>query len=79
MGIGLINTGTSYVIISRPTHRAIKQECHMSYTSLAQSVVDWALSKVGCEYSQAKRTQENIFDGSSLSARAYSAQCLPPS
>ena len=51
----------------------------MSYTSLAQSVVDWALSKVGCEYSQAKRTQENIFDGSSLSARAYSAQGSPPS
>ena len=51
----------------------------MSYTSLAQSTADWALSKVGCAYSQARRTQENIFDCSSLVARAYSAQCLPPS
>ena len=46
----------------------------MSYTTLAQSTADWALSKVGCAYSQAKRTQENIFDCSSLVARAYSAQ-----
>ena len=46
----------------------------MSYTTLAQSAVDWALSKVGCAYSQAKRAQENIFDCSSLVARAYSAQ-----
>ena len=46
----------------------------MSYTSLAQSAVDWALSKVGCAYSQAQRTQEDIFDCSSLVARAYSAQ-----
>ena len=46
----------------------------MSYTSLAQSTADWALSKVGCAYSQAQRTQENIFDCSSLVARAYSAQ-----
>ena len=46
----------------------------MSYTTLAQSAVDWALSKVGCAYSQAKRTQEDIFDCSSLVARAYSAQ-----
>ena len=36
----------------------------MSYTTLAQSAVDWALSKVGCAYSQAQRTQENIFDDS---------------
>lgn len=46
----------------------------MSYTTLAQSAADWALSKVGCAYSQAQRTQENIFDCSSLVARAYSAQ-----
>ena len=45
-----------------------------TYTTLAQSAVDWALSKVGCAYSQARRTQENIFDCSSLVARAYSAQ-----
>jgi len=51
----------------------------MSYTTLAQSAADWALSKVGCAYSQARRTQEDIFDCSSLVARAYSAQCLPPS
>ena len=46
----------------------------MSYTTLAQSAADWALSKVGCAYSQARRTQEGIFDCSSLVARAYSAQ-----
>ena len=37
----------------------------MSYTSLAQSAVDWALSKVGCAYSQARRMREVIFDGAS--------------
>ena len=46
----------------------------MSYTTLAQSAADWALSKVGCAFSQAQRTQENIFDCSSRVARAYSAQ-----
>ena len=51
----------------------------MTYTILAQSAVDWALTKVGCAYSQARRTQENIFDYSSLVARAYSAQDSPPS
>ena len=51
----------------------------MSYTTLAQSTADWALSKVGCAYSQARRTQEDIFDCSSLVARAYSAQDSPPS
>ena len=51
----------------------------MSYTTLAQSAVDWALSKVGCVYSQAKRAQEDIFDCSSLVARACSLQRTPPS
>ena len=49
----------------------------MFYTSLTQSAVDWALSKVGCAYSQNKRTQEDIFSCSSLVARACSAQCSP--
>lgn len=40
----------------------------------ARNAAKWALSKVGCAYSQVKRTQENIFDCSSLVARAYSAQ-----
>ena len=51
----------------------------MSYTTMAQSAADWALSKVGCAYSQAKRTQEAIFDCSYLVAHAYSAQRTPPS
>jgi hypothetical protein len=46
----------------------------MNYTEIAQGARDWALKKVGCRYSQAKRTQEDIFDCSSLIARAYSAQ-----
>ena len=45
----------------------------MSYTEIANGARDWALKKVGCRYSQARRTQENIFDCSSLVARAYSA------
>lgn len=46
----------------------------MDYKQVSQSAAEWALSKVGCAYSQAKRTQERIFDCSSLVARAYSAQ-----
>lgn len=46
----------------------------MNSESAAAKAAQWALSKVGCAYSQAKRTQENIFDCSSLVARAYSAQ-----
>ena len=46
----------------------------MNYTKVAKAARDWAVSKVGCMYSQAKRTQESIFDCSSLVARAYSAQ-----
>lgn len=41
---------------------------------IAKKAAQWALSKLGCAYSQAKRTQERIFDCSSLVARAYSAQ-----
>ena len=46
----------------------------MNHTDIAKSARDWAASKIGCKYSQAKRTQEGIFDCSSLIARAYSAQ-----
>lgn len=46
----------------------------MDYTDISKSARDWAVSKIGCKYSQAKRTQEDIFDCSSLIARAYSAQ-----
>ncbi len=46
----------------------------MSYLDISKGARDWALKKIGCRYSQAKRTQDNIFDCSSLVARAYSAQ-----
>ena len=46
----------------------------MNYMDTAKAARDWAVSKIGCKYSQAKRTQEGIFDCSSLVARAYSAQ-----
>ena len=46
----------------------------MKYEQIAKDALAWALTKLGCRYSQAKRTQENIFDCSSLVARAYSAQ-----
>ena len=51
----------------------------MSYPSLVRSAVDWAFSKAGRAYSQPRRTQENIFGGSSLVARTYSAQGTSPS
>ena len=51
-----------------------REDKHMSYETTAANAAEWALGKVGCAYSQAKRTQENIFDCSSLVARAYSAQ-----
>ncbi len=45
----------------------------MSFSDLAKGARDWAVSKIGCKYSQARRTQETIFDCSSLVARSYSA------
>ena len=41
---------------------------------IAADAADWALSKVGCPYSQEKRNQDGVFDCSSLVARAYAAQ-----
>lgn len=46
----------------------------MNNKSIAAKAAEWALNKVGCQYSQANRTEEKIFDCSSLVARAYSAQ-----
>lgn len=46
----------------------------MNQMDTAKAACDWAVSHIGCKYSQAKRTQDNIFDCSSLIARAYSAQ-----
>ena len=43
-------------------------------TNVPQSAAAWALEQLGCPYSQARRTQEGVFDCSSLVARAYSAQ-----
>ena len=43
-------------------------------SNIPQNAAAWALGKVGCAYSQAKRIQEKVFDCSSLVARAYSAQ-----
>lgn len=41
---------------------------------IAADAAVWALSKVGCSYSQEKRNQDGVFDCSSLVARAYAAQ-----
>ena len=41
---------------------------------IAADAAAWALSKVGCPYSQEKRNQDDVFDCSSLVARAYAAQ-----
>ena len=44
------------------------------YAKVAKKAAEWALSKVGCRYSQAERAEEDVFDCSSLVARAYGAQ-----
>ena len=51
----------------------------MTYTTLAQSATDWALTKAGCAYSQTKRTHEDISDDSFLVARACPVQGSHPS
>ena len=45
----------------------------MTNQTYAQAAAQWAYSKVGCAYSQAQRLQSNVFDCSSLVARAYTA------
>lgn len=42
--------------------------------AIASAAAAWAVSKVGCAYSQARRTEKKGFDCSSLVARAYIAQ-----
>ena len=44
------------------------------FPKVAKKAAEWALDKVGCKYSQAQRDEEDIFDCSSLVARAYAAQ-----
>lgn len=44
------------------------------FSKVAKKAAEWALDKVGCRYSQADRTKNDVFDCSSLVARAYSAQ-----
>lgn len=46
----------------------------MNDQTIAANAMKWAMSKVGCAYSQPRRTEENSFDCSSLVARAYAAQ-----
>lgn len=46
----------------------------MNSRDISAKAAAWALDKVGCQYSQSKRTEEGIFDCSSLVARAYVAQ-----
>ena len=45
----------------------------MNYEYVAKEAAEWALGKVGCAYSQARRAQPDTFDCSSLVARAYMA------
>lgn len=42
--------------------------------TVAERAVAYAVGKIGCRYSQPERTKDNVFDCSSLVARAYSAQ-----
>ncbi|MBE5766988.1 MAG: hypothetical protein E7335_07495 [Clostridiales bacterium] len=45
----------------------------MNHVKVAARAAEWAIGKIGCSYSQAKRTADGIFDCSSLVARAYTA------
>lgn len=49
----------------------------MSYITLAQSAADWALSKIGCAYSQVKRTQQDIslYSGKVCGVACYNSAC----
>lgn len=55
---------------SKPESEAI----NVNKRIIATRAAEWALDKVGCQYSQSKRTEKDIFDCSSLVARAYIAQ-----
>ena len=46
----------------------------MDYSTIAGKAAEWAKTKIGCPYSQAKRLEDGVFDCSSLIARAYIAQ-----
>ena len=50
------------------------EETMLEPEKTAKAAAKWALSKVGCRYSQAERTKKDVFDCSSLVARAYAAQ-----
>ena len=43
-------------------------------SGVPEQAAEWAKSKVGCKYSQAQRDKPDVYDCSSLVARAYSAQ-----
>lgn len=58
---------------SAPTYDEGEEQSAKS-KKIAQAAMEWAKDKIGCEYSQSRRDEENIFDCSSLVARAYSAQ-----
>lgn len=43
-------------------------------SGVPEQAAEWAKSKVGCKYSQAQRDKPDVYDCSSLVARAYSSQ-----
>ena len=51
-----------------------REDKHFDAADVAAKAASWAKSKVGCKYSQAQRDKPDVYDCSSLVARAYSAQ-----
>lgn len=51
-----------------------REDNHFDAADVAEKAASWAKSKVGCKYSQPQRDKPDIFDCSSLVARAYTAQ-----
>lgn len=61
--------------IEQMNHNSIlRKKVNPMNNRIAADAAAWALSKVGCPYSQEKRNQDGVFDCSSLVARAYAAQ-----
>ena len=51
-----------------------REDNHFDAADVAEKAASWAKSKVGCKYSQPQRDKPDIYDCSSLVARAYAAQ-----
>lgn len=59
------------IVVDRKTGSLSSIDTSYSNNALINRVIELAVSKVGCEYSQARRESEDIFDCSSFVRRMY--------